>query len=107
MEGKGFRDELQEFEARNTVVLGISFDSIQENRAFARKNDFGFPLLSDPDRRIGMDYHAAADPDQAEADRITYVIGPDGIITHVYPKVDVATHAAEILAALAQAEPKA
>jgi len=81
-------------------VLGVSFDSVQENRAFARKFDFGFPLLSDPDRRIGTDYHAAADPDQATADRITYVIGPEGTITHVYPKVDVATHAAEILRAL-------
>jgi len=78
----------------------VSFDSVQENKAFARKYDFNFPLLSDPERRIGLDYHAASDPDQATADRITYVIGPDGIITHVYPKVDTKTHAAEILRAL-------
>lgn len=49
---------------------------------------------------MGLDYHAAADPDQGYADRISYLIGPDGIIKAAYAKVDVATHPAEILAAL-------
>jgi peroxiredoxin Q/BCP len=82
------------------VVLGVSFDSFRENRAFAKKFDFPFLLLSDPESRIALDYHAAVDPDQGYADRITYVIGPDGIILQAYEKVDVKTHAAEILAAL-------
>ena len=82
------------------MILGVSFDSVRENKAFARKQDLPFLLLSDPERRIGLDYHAASDPDQAEADRITYVIGPDGHISQVYAKVDVKTHAATILAAL-------
>jgi peroxiredoxin len=47
-----------------------------------------------------MDYHAASDPDQAYADRITYVIGPDGKILQAYSKVDVKSHPAEVLAAL-------
>ena len=74
-----------------------------ENRHFAQKFDFPFQLLSDPDRRIGIDYHAASDPDQAYADRITYVIGPDGHITLVFEKVKVDTHPAEILALLGEA----
>jgi len=82
------------------VVLGVSFDSVAENRAFAKKFDFGFPLLSDPERRMGIDYHAAQDPDQGYADRITYVIGPDGRILHAFAKVDVKSHPAEILALL-------
>jgi peroxiredoxin Q/BCP len=82
------------------VVLGVSFDSVHEIRAFARKFDFPFLLLSDSERRIAMDYHAASDPDQAYADRITYVIGPDGKILQAYSKVDVKSHPAEVLAAL-------
>jgi peroxiredoxin Q/BCP len=82
------------------VVLGVSFDSVAENRAFARKYDFEFPLLSDPERRLGLAYHAARDPDQGYADRITYVIGPDSRIQEAYAKVDVKSHPAEILAAL-------
>jgi len=83
------------------VVLGVSFDTVQEIKAFARKFEFPFLLLSDPERRIGMDYHAASDPDQAYADRITYVIGPDGKILQAFSKVDVKSHPREVLAALA------
>jgi thioredoxin-dependent peroxiredoxin len=80
------------------VVLGVSFDTVEENRAFAQKFDFPFQLLSDPERRMGLDYHAASDPDQGYADRITYVIGPDGKILHAFEKVNVQTHAADVLA---------
>ena len=82
------------------MILGVSFDTVKENRAFAKKFDFPFLLLSDPDRELGLDYHAAADPDQGYADRISYLIGPDGVIKKAYAKVDVAAHPAEILADL-------
>jgi len=82
------------------VVVGVSFDTVSENRRFAQKYDFPFLLLSDPERRVGLDYHAASDPDQANADRITYVIGPDGVITHVFAKFKADTHPTEVLAAI-------
>ena len=82
------------------MILGISFDAVKKNKAFARKYDFPFPLISDPDRRIGFDYHAAADPEQAEADRITYLIDPEGTIVKAYEKVDVKSHPEEILSDL-------
>jgi peroxiredoxin Q/BCP len=81
-------------------VVGVSFDTVGDNRAFARKYEFDYPLLSDPDRTMGLDYHAASDPDQATADRITYLIAPDGTIAGVWEKVDVKTHPAEVLAAI-------
>jgi thioredoxin-dependent peroxiredoxin len=83
------------------IVLGVSFDSVQENESFARKFNFPFQLLSDPERRMGLDYHAASDPDQGYADRITYVIGPDGRILQAFEKVNVETHAGDVLASLA------
>ena len=82
------------------MILGVSFDSVKENRNFARKFDFPFPLLSDPERRVGLDYHAAADPEQASADRITYLIDPEGIIARVYKTIDVKSHPGEVLSDL-------
>ena len=86
------------------MVLGISFDAVKKNKAFARKFDFPFLLLSDPERRIGFDYHAAADPEQAEADRITYLIDPEGTIARAYEKVDVKSHPEDILSDLEPTE---
>jgi peroxiredoxin Q/BCP len=80
--------------------MGVSFDTVDENRAFAKKFGFPFLLLSDVDRRLGLAYRAASDPDQGYADRITYVIGPDGHIAQAFSKVDVKGHPAEILASL-------
>ncbi len=82
------------------MILGVSFDSVKENRNFAKKFDFPFALLSDPDRRIGLDYHAAADPEQGSADRITYLIDPEGAIARVYDTVDVKSHPGEVLSDL-------
>ena len=71
-----------------------------ENRAFAEKFQFPFPLLCDVDRKIGMAL-GACDASTAEyAKRITYVIGPDGRILQAHPKVSPATHPEEVLASL-------
>jgi peroxiredoxin Q/BCP len=78
----------------------VSFDTVLENEAFAKKFDFPFPLLSDTGREIGMAYGACDAPDAATARRITYVIGPEGRIVAVFPKVAAAEHAAEVLRAL-------
>ena len=78
-------------------VLGISFDTIEDNAAFADKFGFPYPLLCDTDRAIGLAYGACASARDEYAKRISYVIGPDGRITHAFPKVDPKTHPAEIL----------
>lgn len=82
------------------MVLGVSFDSVKENAAFAKKFGFPFLLLSDPDRIIGIAYHAASDPDQGYANRISYIIDPEGKIAHAFGKVEVETHARDVLALL-------
>lgn len=81
-------------------ILGISFDTIEENAAFAQKFQFPFPLLCDTSREIGLAY-GACDNRQAECPkRITYVIGSDGNISQVYGKVNASTHPHELLSAL-------
>ena len=55
-------------------------------------------MLCDTDRAIGMAYGACDEPTAEYARRITYVIGPDGRIAHVSPKVNPREHPEELLA---------
>ena len=81
-------------------MLGASFDTPEENRAFAEDQSFGFPLLSDVDRTVGAAYEATRPPDAQYADfaqRVAYLIDPDGIIRKAYEVKDVAGFAGEVL----------
>ncbi|HXC53385.1 MAG TPA: peroxiredoxin [Candidatus Limnocylindrales bacterium] len=100
VEGKGLCAQQAAFDALGAVILGVSFDAPPANKAFAEKFGFGYPLLCDTDRRIGMAYGACDSPSAGHARRITYVIDESGIIRHALPKVDPATHADELLGLL-------
>jgi len=79
------------------VILGISFDGTEENRAFAEKYQYSFRLLSDPERTVGMAYKAAEDRSDRYAKRFTYVIGADGRIEQAIDTKDPAGQAAALL----------
>lgn len=81
-------------------VIGVSFDEPAANAAFAAKNDFEFPLISDTDRTIGIAYGAAESPNDEYARRIAYVIDENGKIAQAHPKVDAKNYAREQLASL-------
>ncbi len=95
LEGKKLRDRHQEFVDRGVQVLGISYDEVADNCAFAEKFEFPFPLLCDDDFAVGNKYGAG---DSGFASRISYLIDEQGVITHATAKVDPNTHADEILA---------
>lgn len=82
------------------MILGISTDSVEENRKFAEKEGFAFPLLCDTDRKVSIAYGAAVDASAAYAKRRTVVIGPDGKVEQIIEKVDVKTHADTVLESL-------
>lgn len=100
VEGKGLCSDYAKFEALGVVILGVSFDDQAANKAFAEKFGFPYPLLCDTRRELGMAYRACDKPGAGHARRITYVIDENGIILHALPKVDPATHTAELLALL-------
>ena len=75
-------------------------DSVAENRAFAEKEGFTFPLLCDTDKRVSIAYGAAADASAAYPRRRTIVVGPDGKIEQIVDKVDVRTHPETLLESL-------
>ncbi len=81
-------------------MLGASFDSVENNRAFADKFRFPFRLLSDPRKTLAT--YDAIDPDDPDwPRRISYLIGPDGRVVTAYAHVNAATHPAQVLADLA------
>ncbi len=100
MEGRGFRDQFNEFEALDVTVLGVSFDSIEENAAFASKFEFPYDLLCDTDRSLGLAYGACDNSHSQHARRITYLIDKSGTVINSYENVTPRTHAGEILADL-------
>jgi peroxiredoxin Q/BCP len=86
------------------IELGASFDTAEENRAFAEAQGFEFPLLCDVDRTVGAAYQVARPPDDQFASfplRVSYLIDPDRLIRRTYAVADVANHADEVLADLA------
>ena len=81
-------------------ILGVSFDSVDENAKFAEKNKFPFPLLCDTDRKVGVAYGAANSAKDEMAQRIAYLIDENGKIAQAYPKVDARAYPKEQLAAI-------
>jgi peroxiredoxin Q/BCP len=90
----------EQYKQKNAKILGISFDTVEDNAAFAKKLNFPFRLLCDSNRDIGMKYGACDSPDAEYAKRITYVIDSEGNIKQVHPKVSASTHPAELLESL-------
>ena len=78
-------------------MLGVSFDTVEENAAFAEKFDFPFPLLCDTKRELGLAYGACDDAGAEYARRISYWIGPDGTVRRAYGEVDPASHPQAVL----------
>ncbi|HXW83030.1 MAG TPA: peroxiredoxin [Candidatus Binataceae bacterium] len=100
-EACAFRDGYSRFQSAGLVVLGCSVQDADQHKAFAKKYNIPFPLLLDPDKKIATEYGAANGIPILGLDRrITYVIGEDGKILKVYPRVDPAQHADQIFADL-------
>ena len=90
------------FRALDAVVIGVSKDSVASHQRFAEKYNLPFILLSDPEHQVIEAYDAWQEKKNygkvsMGTVRCTYVIGPDGRIEKVMPKVKPDTNAAEIL----------
>ncbi len=100
MEGQGFRDDYEKFKQKNTLVYGVSLDNEADNKAFAEKYSFPFPLLCDVNRELSLAYHAVAGSDDGYASRISYVIDEQGKIAEAIEKVDTKTHSSDLCSRL-------
>jgi peroxiredoxin Q/BCP len=102
----GIRDRSGEYEAAGAVVLGVSPDEPKKLKKFADKYDLPFTLLSDEGHKLAEAYGVWAEKSMYGRnywgnERTTFVIGGDGKIAHVFPKVSPKTHDDVVLEALA------
>ncbi len=88
---------LADIHNKTAIVVGVSPDAAAEQQAFRVKYNLNFPLLCDIERKVGTLY---GNYDGAKYWRSTFLIGADGIVKKVWPKVKVEGHASEVLAAL-------
>jgi peroxiredoxin len=86
-------------------VLGVSFDTVEDNRRFAEEQGFPFPLLCDVRREAGLAYRACDTAQDAWPRRVTYVIGRDGRIEQALETKDPGAQAGELAEQLGRAEP--
>ena len=94
-----------EFKKRGAEVVGISKDSVASHVKFAEKYSLPFILLSDPDRQAIEAYGVWQEKKlygktSFGVVRTTFIIGEQGNIEAIMPKVKPDTNAAEILAQL-------
>ena len=107
IQGQGLRDEFKKFEKSNTVIIGMSADSVKAQNNFATKQKFQFQLLSDPEKETIRNYNAIGMKKMYGKEyegilRIAYLIDEQGKIEKAYEKVSPKTHAEEVLKDLGQ-----
>ena len=83
----GVRDHMPDYDGLDAAVLGASPDPVSRVKRFHDKQGLNFRLLAD-------EHHAVAE------ERATFIIDPDGTVSHVIPKVSPKTHDEEVLAVL-------
>lgn len=94
-EAQGFRDKYSDYENKDIVVLGVSMDDEASHKKFKEKYGLPFQLLVDTDGAITKAYDAEGG---GYSKRVTYIIDPQGKISHVDTKVNTSSHAEDILA---------
>jgi peroxiredoxin Q/BCP len=108
-EANDFNKALKKLEKRGAVVLGVSKDSIESHCKFRDKYKLKFPLLSDPDGKVIEKYGAWGEKNMYGKKsmgiiRTTVLIGADGKVKKIWPKVRVKGHVDKVLEALDELE---
>lgn len=101
-EACSFRDAYADFRDAGVEVIGISPDSESSHSKFISKYELPFVLLSDPDHKVCEAFGAWGTKkmygrEYEGVNRTTFVIGPDGVIKHVFENVKPADHSQEVL----------
>ncbi len=93
------RDGIDEIKNYHAEVLGVSTDNLDSHNKFMSAYNLNFPLVADPDFTISKAYGVFNEEKQMSR-RVTFVIDKEGLIRHIFPKVDVRAHAEEVIEVL-------
>ena len=100
-----FRDEYAGIQSLDAEIIGISKDNVTSHEKFATKYDLTFPLGADIEGTACEAYGVIAEKSMfgkkyMGIQRATFLIDKDGRIAHIWPKVKVSGHVAEVKQAL-------
>ncbi|MFS8805100.1 thioredoxin-dependent thiol peroxidase [Synechococcus sp. R55.6] len=101
-EACGFRDAYADYQAQGIRILGVSADDARSHQKFAQKFRLPFPLLVDEGAKVASAYGVYGPKkfmgkEYNGIHRTTFVIDPEGKIEAIITKINVETHAAELL----------
>jgi peroxiredoxin Q/BCP len=101
VEGCDFRDYEKDFALLNARVFGVSRDSLSSHETFKAKQQFPFELISDVDETLCQLFDVIKMKSMygkqvRGIERSTFIVDPQGIVRHVWRKVTVKGHVAEV-----------
>lgn len=101
-QGQDFRDHVASFQAANTVIFGVSRDSLKTHENFKAKQSFPFELISDKDEALCQLFDVIRlkklyGKEYLGVDRSTFLIDKDGVLRHEWRGVKVPGHVAAVL----------
>lgn len=102
VEAKDFRDRIEQFKKADTVILGVSKDSVKSHDKFKEKYCLPFGLISDEEGKMCEDYGVWVEKSMygkkyMGIERTTFLIDKQGKIAKIWNKVKVDGHADELL----------
>jgi thioredoxin-dependent peroxiredoxin len=106
-EAVAFTNLLPQFREAGAVVIGVSPDTVAKHDKFVKKHDLGVILVSDESRFLAEAYGVWKQKSMygrtfMGVERSTFLIGSDGRIRALWPKVKVAGHAEQVLSAITE-----
>jgi len=96
---------MDQFNGMGAEVFGISADTVDKQARFRDKYGLNMPLLADPEKRVIAAYGVYKEKEMygksvLGIERTTFIIGKDGLIKKIFPRVKIEGHVAEVLEAL-------
>jgi thioredoxin-dependent peroxiredoxin len=109
VEACSFRDTFKQMQKTGAVLLGISPDTSKAQKKFQDKFKLPFSLLADADKKVADAFGVLQEKNMYGKKvmgivRTTFIIGPDGKIQHIFPRVKPEGHAEEVLAYLKESK---
>ena len=104
-ESQAFRDLKGDLDAAGAEIVGVSRDTVDAQKKFADKYSLNFPLLADTSSAICDAFGVIVEKNMygkksIGIQRSTFVVGPDGIVAKVWPRVSVEGHGTAVVEAV-------
>jgi thioredoxin-dependent peroxiredoxin len=102
-EACAFRDSHDKFVQAGVTVFAVSRDDEASHKEFREHHKLPFPMVADPSGDVQRAFGVSSMlPGTKMVSRVTFLVGPDGKIAHVWPKVDPVVNAREVLSTVDQ-----